>query len=260
MSELQASSLFMPPVYAKNIEFASKKPIRSSSAVVGGAMADLEAQAQKRLRLERLRTLGEAVELQMMARSSMTGAEQQQLQLQLVAARAECERLADEVAQERSRKNKLIAKAKRRQLLGPRATTHAWLALEHLWRALATTVFALAVCFFSMFGLRGVSSRMSGCWDDSREAMSEPEPGALRPAARRMRSGETAAPKSANVKLLAERLEATYVAEDKWDEPGPHHRLGVWFPGMPAKKLWDLLVLWLIVYSCVVVPFRIGMR
>ena len=42
-------------------------------------MADLEAQAQKRLRLERLRTLGEAVELQMMARSSMTGAEQQQL-------------------------------------------------------------------------------------------------------------------------------------------------------------------------------------
>jgi hypothetical protein len=27
-----------------------------------------------------------------------------------------------------------------------------------------------------------------------------------------------------------------------------------------AEKLWDLLVLWLIVYSCVVVPFRIGMR
>ena len=137
-------------------------------------MADLEAQAQKRLRLERLRTLGEAVELQMMARSSMTGAEQQQLQLQLVAARAECERLADEVAQERSRKNKLIAKAKRRQLLGPRASTHAWLALEHLWRALSTTA---RTSLTPAVSAERASKRRAVAWEMSDARVVFPVPG-----------------------------------------------------------------------------------
>lgn len=48
---------------------------------------------------------------------------------------------------------------------------------------------------------------------------------------------------------------AMYVHEDKW----MHDDSGVWIPKMPAKQRWDLVILILILYSCIMVPYRIGM-
>jgi hypothetical protein len=48
---------------------------------------------------------------------------------------------------------------------------------------------------------------------------------------------------------------AMYVHEDKW----MHDDSGVWIPKMPAKQRWDLVILVLILYSCIMVPYRIGM-
>ena len=51
------------------------------------------------------------------------------------------------------------------------------------------------------------------------------------------------------------RLKASkFVSADKWEEA----TTVVWFPPAPGKRLWDMLVLLVLLYSIVVEPFRIG--
>ena len=48
-----------------------------------------------------------------------------------------------------------------------------------------------------------------------------------------------------------------YVPEDKWETSDSR---GVFFPPHPTKQRWDAFVMLLIIYSCIDVPFRIGMN
>ena len=74
---------------------------------------------------------------------------------------------------------------------------------------------------------------------------------------RRVKLGaEVPAQQQEERRLKAERA-ATFVPEDRWDQGGEH---GVWFPVQPSKQKWDMFVLVIIMYSCIIVPFRIGMR
>ena len=47
------------------------------------------------------------------------------------------------------------------------------------------------------------------------------------------------------------------IAEDDWEQ---HRHRGLLFPSGPLKFKWDALIFALIIYSCVVVPWRIGMN
>ena len=47
------------------------------------------------------------------------------------------------------------------------------------------------------------------------------------------------------------------IAEDDWEQ---HQHRGLLFPSGPLKFKWDALIFALIIYSCVVVPWRIGMN
>jgi hypothetical protein len=47
---------------------------------------------------------------------------------------------------------------------------------------------------------------------------------------------------------------ARYVAEDKWEEA----TTPVWFPVERNKRLWDVLILFVLLYSILIEPFRIG--
>ena len=46
------------------------------------------------------------------------------------------------------------------------------------------------------------------------------------------------------------------ISEDDWEQ---HKHRGLLFPVAPLKFKWDAWIFFLIIYSCVVVPFRIGM-
>ena len=65
------------------------------------------------------------------------------------------------------------------------------------------------------------------------------------------RGASTSAPTAAQ-----KRFNLIYVAEDRWEQAV---NATVWFPKLTHKQNWDLAILLLILYSCVVVPFRIGM-
>ena len=47
---------------------------------------------------------------------------------------------------------------------------------------------------------------------------------------------------------------ARYIADDKWEEA----TTSVWFPVGPRKRLWDMLMLFMLLYSIIVEPFRIS--
>jgi len=78
---------------------------------------------------------------------------------------------------------------------------------------------------------------------------------AMRPVLRR-RTGRYADRKVSEEEKSAQRQrDKTYVAEDKWEAS----EAAVWFPRHPLKSKWDGLIMILIMYSCLSVPFRIGM-
>ena len=56
-------------------------------------------------------------------------------------------------------------------------------------------------------------------------------------------------------KLAQQQRNATFVETDKWEAAETY----VWFPRAAWKQKWDMLIMILILYSCISVPFRIGM-
>ena len=54
--------------------------------------------------------------------------------------------------------------------------------------------------------------------------------------------------------------EVTSVPEGEWERWSNDTGSSIIFPAGPKKTLWDILMLGLILYSCVTVPFRIGME
>jgi len=56
-------------------------------------------------------------------------------------------------------------------------------------------------------------------------------------------------------KIMQKQRDATFVETDKWEAADTY----VWFPRQAWKQKWDMLIMILILYSCISVPFRIGM-
>jgi len=62
--------------------------------------------------------------------------------------------------------------------------------------------------------------------------------------------------RGAGVGSSSEDLSMVYIAEDKPEAVGA---AGLWCPSHPSKQIWDLGMLALIVFSCITIPFRIGL-
>ena len=233
------------------------------------------SRVSRRKSMERMKAFGSSADLLAIGKeigwAQSTAAQQQAL---LASARAENESLAGELARMRLHNLQMLARAEKRRKESARATAHMALAALHLWKALTTVLRDLAIFSWSALGrccqdlierihvlqraqlcISQLRSWVSRCYQG--DSMS-PSP-ALGQMSRRVRPGGTSGstPKSDAEKRLAERRAATYVSEDKWDLPNTH---GVWFPVHPRKQSWDFFILILIVYSCVVVPFRIGLN
>jgi len=114
--------------------------------------------------------------------------------------------------------------------------------------ALCGAADALALCA-SKIATKKESSGPVGATIGSREAKSAAD--ALQPnLTRRSRASGTKTKSDAEKRALK-----MYVPEDKWEQA----ETDVYFPKQPWKQQWDIVILVLILYSCVIVPFRIGM-
>ena len=158
---------------------------------------------------------------------------------------------------------------------GPHAGVHLVLCIEHLRLAVTKVVFgcfsgctgcvryvalltpptaAAYHCIASMFGM------LLRCWPFGGPTETPRTKGvtheAMQTVLRRRSSGHSGKPVSEDEKAAQRQREKTYVAEDKWEASDT----SVWFPRQPMKQRWDGLVMVLIMYSCVSVPFRIGMK
>ena len=108
--------------------------------------------------------------------------------------------------------------------------------------------YALDLCA-SYIATKKESSGPQGATIGSREAKSAAD--ALQPnLTRRSRASGTKTKSDAEKRALK-----MYVPEDKWEQA----ETDVYFPKQPWKQQWDIVILVLILYSCVIVPFRIGM-
>ena len=109
--------------------------------------------------------------------------------------------------------------------------------------------YALDLCASKILPTKKESSGPVGATIGSREAKSAAD--ALQPnLTRRSRASGTKTKSDAEKRALK-----MYVPEDKWEQA----ETDVYFPKQPWKQQWDIVILVLILYSCVIVPFRIGM-
>ena len=159
--------------------------------------------------------------------------------------------------------------AEKEQELGDsqNAGLHVSLALQYTGLASVKLLYGCFTCFFGCCArsrvpgfagtYRGISTIIRGGPVSSpsfKRALSDEYEEGRPKLTRRLMAAGGAKPTPAQ-----KRLAKTYVAEDKWEQAVEHETTNVWFPKMPAKQRWDLVILLLILYSCVVVPFRIGM-
>jgi hypothetical protein len=80
---------------------------------------------------------------------------------------------------------------------------------------------------------------------------------AMLPVLRRRANREAGGKKMTDAERDAKQTAARYYcAEDKWQQC----EAGVYFPAHPYKQKWDMGVMLLIIYSCLDVPYRIGMN